>query len=274
MKTLTQAEIRNVQIGILDQLVAICKENNLQCYLAFGSLLGAVRHKGYIPWDDDIDVCMTRDEYEKLLEILKNKNSRKPEWFTLIDDTCEGYYYPFAKVVDQRTEVDMERHTTKHGIWVDIFPLDGMAPNKKLAAFHIFICSIIRVVVLAMDANLKNKKKDFDFFYKWLFKTLAHLIGTKRVCVFDAWLYKFWDVKKAKHIGTFFTNRGSRDILDKERLLQVASYDFENRKYEGYADYDYYLSSLYGDYMKLPPKEQQRTHAFDAWQISDDSSES
>ena len=125
-----------------------------------------------------------------------------------------------------------------------------------------------------MDANLKNKKKDFDFFYKWLFKTLAHLIGTKRVCVFDAWLYKFWDVKKAKHIGTFFTNRGSRDILDKERLLQVASYDFENRKYEGYADYDYYLSSLYGDYMKLPPKEQQRTHAFDAWQISDDSSES
>ncbi|MCF0215689.1 MAG: LicD family protein [Fibrobacteraceae bacterium] len=266
MKKLTQTDIRQVQMNILDELVKICRENHLQCYLAFGSLLGAVRHKGYIPWDDDIDVCLTRDQYEKLLEILRHRELAKPEWMDLIDDTCEGYYYPFAKVVDNRTEVEMERHTTRHGIWVDIFPIDGMAPNKTLAAFHIFLCSIMRVVVLAMDANLKGKKKNFEWFYKCFFKGLAHLAGVKRVCALNAWMYKFWNVKKAKHVGTFFTNRGVKDYLDKERLLKVAEYEFENRKYEGYADYDYYLGSLYGEYMKIPPMEQQRTHAFNAWQ--------
>lgn len=265
MRLLSQDDIRNVQMDILDDIVAICKEHNLQYYLAFGSLLGAVRHKGYIPWDDDIDICMVRDEYEKFLKIVKNGLGEKYCHLSLIDNKSEGYFYPFAKIVDNRTEVNMERHTNKHGIWVDIFPLDGVTDSPVMSKFHMTLCAFMRVVVLAMDANFSKMKIGFDWGYKRLLYTLAHIVGMKRVCRIHEWIFKRYKAKDSKYIANLFTNNGTRSMMDKERLLHVAVYPFENREYEGYADYDYYLKRMYGDYMKLPPKDKQITHAFEAY---------
>ena len=122
MKKIEQNEFREIQMCILDEIQRICKENNLKYSLAYGTLLGAVRHKGYIPWDDDIDICLLREDYEKLIAVLKDKNAPgHKEWLTLVDDTCDGYFYPFAKAYDNRTAVKMERHKGEMGIWVDIF---------------------------------------------------------------------------------------------------------------------------------------------------------
>lgn len=265
MRKMSQEEVRTVQMDILDEVARICKDNNIQYYLAFGSLLGAVRHKGYIPWDDDIDICVVRDDYEKLLEILKSKDSDKKEYLSVVDNKSKDYFYPFAKVVDDRTKLDMERHTGSHGVWIDIFPLDGVTDSFYAAKFHMGFCAFLRVVALAMDANFAKSKIGFDWFYKRLFNAMAHVIGMKRFCRIHEWFFKFYKVKDSKYIANLFTNNGTRSMMDKEKLLKVATYSFEDRAYEGYAEYDYYLKRMYGDYMKLPPMEKRITHAFDAW---------
>lgn len=265
MRLMTQDECRKVQMDILDDVACICKEHGLQYYLAFGSLLGAVRHKGYIPWDDDIDICMVRDEYEKFVKIMRTGAGDQYKHLGFIDNKSEGYFYPFAKVVDNRTEVDMERHTNKHGIWIDIFPLDGVTESPVVSKFHMTLCAFMRVVVLAMDANFAKMKIGFDWFYKRLFYTLAHIVGTKRVCRIHEKIFKRYKASESKYIANLFTNNGTRSMMDKEKLLHVAEYAFEDRKYQGYAEYDYYLKRMYGDYMKLPPVEKQVTHAFEAW---------
>ena len=116
MKRIDIDELRKIQMNILDELKRICNENGLTYYLGSGSLLGAVRHKGYIPWDDDIDIWMVREDYDKLMNLLKDRDIEKADWFSLLDESTEGYYYPFAKAVDNRTELKMERHTDHHGI--------------------------------------------------------------------------------------------------------------------------------------------------------------
>ncbi len=265
MRLMSQEECRNVQMNILDDVAVICKEHNLQYYLAFGSLLGAVRHKGYIPWDDDIDICMIREDYEKFISIAKQGFGEKYKHLSLIDNTTDGYYNPFAKVVDNRTEVEMERHTAKHGLWLDIFPLDGVPSSPTKAKIHMTLCAFLRVVALATDANFSSAKINFTWLYKRIFNFLARAMGLKRFAKLHETVFKHFKAKDSDYIANLFTNNGTRSVMDKERLLKVALYTFENRQYEGYADYDYYLKRMYGDYMKLPPKEQQITHAFKAW---------
>ena len=148
-------------MSILDEIQRICKENNLKYSLAYGTLLGAVRHKGYIPWDDDIDICLLREDYEKLIAILKDKNAPgHKEWLTLADDTCRGYYYPFAKAYDNRTTVKMERHKGEMGIWVDIFPLDGLPKSRFWEKAFVLYCSFLRVITLAITTDFNSKGYD------------------------------------------------------------------------------------------------------------------
>lgn len=267
MKQMTQQECRNVQMDILDEIVRVCKENEIQCYLAFGSLLGAVRHKGYIPWDDDIDVCIVREDYEKFIKIMKSGKSGAQDYYTLIDNTTEGYFYPIAKMIDNRTFVNMERHTMKHGMWVDIFPLDGVTASPFMSKIHMTLCAFMRVIALAMDANFTHSKFGFTYLYKRFFKTLSAIVGQKRICRIHEKIFKYYKVADCKYIANLFTNNGTRSMMDKERLLKVAEYSFENRLYESYADYDYYLTRMYGDYMIIPPESKRITHAYDAWWV-------
>lgn len=265
MKKMSQQECRIVQMDILNEIVRICKANGIQCYLAFGSLLGAVRHKGYIPWDDDIDVCMVREDYEKFIKIMKEGRANTKDYYSLVDNTCEDYFYPIAKVVDDRTLVDMSRHTLKQGIWVDIFPLDGVPSSPMKAKIHMTLCAFMRVIALAIDANFAHSKINFTYLYKRFFKAFAFVVGRKRICRLHERIFKHFKVEDCEYIANLFTNNGTRSMMDKERLLKVAVYPFEDRQYESYAEYDYYLKRMYGDYMKLPPEEKRITHDFDAW---------
>jgi len=176
MKKIEQNEFREIQMCILDEIQRICKENNLKYSLAYGTLLGAVRHKGYIPWDDDIDICLLREDYEKLIAVLKDKNAPgHKEWLTLVDDTCDGYFYPFAKAYDNRTAVKMERHKGEMGIWVDIFPLDGLPKSRFWEKAFVLYCSFLRVITLAITTDFKSKAYDaWTLLYKRFFYAAMH----------------------------------------------------------------------------------------------------
>lgn len=266
MKKLTQDEVRQTQMAILDEIVKVCEKNNLRYYLAFGSLLGAVRHNGYIPWDDDIDIALERDDYEKLLCILKDKNAGNQDWLSVIDDTDKNYFYPFSKAVDNRTEVKMDRHHGNHGVWVDLFPIDGLPSSEWGTKIFIVLCGLLRVICLAMSTKFSSHTLSFGtLLYKRFFNALATIIGKKRVCRIVDKVFSHYQMKNSKKVAILFTGYMFKVVFDKEELLSLAKYKFENREYAGFANYDLYLKQLYGDYMTLPPEEKRITHAFDVW---------
>ena len=141
MKKIGLDEIKNRELEILKWIDKTCKENGITYFLAYGTLLGAVRHKGFIPRDDDIDIFMTRENYNKFLDINNKEISKKFSVLSL--ETEKTYYYPFAKVVDNDTYVDEKKFKKidKLGVWVDIFPLDFYNSSKKTQNKIKILCS-------------------------------------------------------------------------------------------------------------------------------------
>ena len=221
MRKIEHMECREIQMCILDEIARICKENGLRYYIACGTLLGAVRHKGYIPWDDDVDIIVMRDDYDKLITLLKDKNVPKPEWLEVIDDTRKDYFCPFAKVTDNRTVIKMDRHKGDSGLWVDVFPYDGLPSSMPLAKIYTQIAALIRVICLAMDTDFSSKTlSTWNLIYKRFFNALTYVIGRKRFCRFVEWFHHRYDIKKSKYVTSLFFDNRVDSILDKEKLLR------------------------------------------------------
>lgn len=270
MKKISRDEAREVLMSITDEIARICKENGLRYYIACGTLLGAVRHKGFIPWDDDLDLIVMRDDYDKLMALLKDKNVKKAEWLEVVDDTRDDYFCPFAKVCDRRTAIKMDRHKAAGGLWVDVFPYDGLPSSKFFAGIYTRIAALFRVICLAMDTDFSSKTlSTWNLIYKRFFWILATVIGRKRFCRFVEWFHRRYDIRKSKYVTSLFFDTRVDTILDKEMLLPQAVFQFENREYTSFANYDYLLKRMYGDYMKLPPEEKRITHDFNAWWIEE-----
>ncbi len=259
-KKLSLAEIKQAEVEILDYFVEVCNENNLSYYLDGGTLLGAVRHKGFIPWDDDIDVLMPRPDYEKLIRIMSSDHGR----FKLVSsDTCMDYYYPYAKIIDTNTElIDEEASLLSYGLFIDIFPIDGLpADDKERKHFQDKIWKYRNIRWYSL------KKLSCDEGISNLFKIMiGKLVGNRR-----AWnllkknvsKYNMYDSEYAYNIveSTRKYRNTHRRIFDEKIYLE-----FEGKKYAAPFGYDEYLTELYGDYMQLPPEaERVSNHSFIAY---------
>ena len=133
---LTKNDCRERQLAIMDEVSRICEENSIHYSLAYGSLIGAVRHKGFIPWDDDVDILLLRSDYEKLKTVLKNQ--KDTPWMVVLEESSSKNVFPFMKVVDDRTMVKAEDNIASHGIWIDVFPIDflpGLPLKRKIFLF-------------------------------------------------------------------------------------------------------------------------------------------
>lgn len=259
-------ESREIQMSVLDEISRLCKENNLKYSLAYGTMLGAVRHKGYIPWDDDIDIWLFREDYDKLIALLKDPSVPKKEWLSLIDDTSKDFHCPFVKVHDNRTQVKMERHVGDMGLWVDIFPMDGVPESKLAAKAYVYFLSFLRIFCLAMSTDFKSKDYDcWTLFYKRFFYAFTVVVGKKRFCRFVEWVARWFPAKKSKYVANPFFDSKTDRILEREKIAEMVPYAFENREYLGVKNYDYYLKEFYRDYMQLPPEEKRYNHGLDVW---------
>lgn len=270
-------ELRNIQLDILRYIHKICDENNLTYFLAGGTLLGAVRHKGYIPWDDDIDIAMPRKDYYKLLKII-GSNSNNSFYGIKSFEVTEGYYYPFAKLVDTRTKVDETevKDIEGLGINIDIFILDGLKNtfNGSYRCFKVirllrhmaFMSSKKIGIRTSRGTNIKTKMK-IAIGFPYLI--VCKFIGSKNI---NKLLSKFAsrnDFDTSKYIASATGGRyGKREILLQEYFSSTCNLEFEGEVFKAPIGYHEYLASLYGDYMKLPPKEKQQSHhSFKAWWI-------
>lgn len=264
-RNITPLQSKQIMLQILDVIDEFCKENNLKYYLAGGTLIGAIRHKGFIPWDDDIDLVLFREDFEKLRVILK-KQTKYPQ-YSLLDLDSVGFVYPFLKLVDNRTVAKQGDTKVPHGIWVDIFPFDAVPNNVFVRYCYLKKCQLYRDVVLSAVTDFKGVKiASLKGIAKIFLSTVGKLVDVKRIArITEKHMQKYNGKRTANYVGCNFSPYVMREYLPKNIVIPVTEVLFENKKYFSFKNWDIYLRRLFNDYMKMPPKEKQKTHNVEAW---------
>lgn len=262
----TVEEFKQIQIDILLAVDKFCNEHNIKYSLACGTLLGAIRHKGFIPWDDDIDIYLLREDYNKLVTAFPslldgkyalNSLERNPLWNR-----------PYAKAFDTRTiEVEaVKSNIPNMGVGIDVFPIDDVPDDEaeweKFDKRRRFLQNCYTLKTLAWRKERSLSKNLFAscaslLLSPWSFRKLAEIID--RYC--------------QKHNGKGYNSifecclgRICRHSFKKQDMEQVVDIPFEQYTFKAMTGYDDYLTSTYGDYMQLPPKEKQVSHhVFEAY---------
>lgn len=257
MREIQFEEMKKIELNILIYFTEVCEENNLRYYLGGGTLLGAVRHKGFIPWDDDIDVMMPRPDFQKLLSLSINNEN-----YNIIKPGTAGYYYNFAKLVDTRTILEEKgiKRIDGLGVYIDIFPLDGMpetpdARKKRFKELNSIRKRINNTCLLRPKfhrnpfaylnaCRIYNSNKNID------------LSSLQKNYLDSALKNSFDDSEFVFAAGGAY---GARDIFPGKWFEKEIELQFENLSVKAFNGYDFYLTQLYGDYMTLPPEDKRVT---------------
>lgn len=249
-------KLHTLEVEILDEIVRICKKNNLNYFLIGGTLLGAKRHKGFIPWDDDLDIAMSRNDYEKFIKIADTE--LKDRYILDFYKTNKKYWLSFAKVRIKNTiyeEKDLKNYCTEKGIWVDIFPLDSAKKeNSLILNIQWKIIKNLKILVSnKLSVNKENKKTK---------KFIEKLTNIHIAIALMNYFMKMQNNNKNKYFVNFGSQYGIKKQTHlKEKYFPTTELEFEGKKYSVPNDYDYVLTKIYGkDYMKLPPIEKRVTH--------------
>lgn len=254
-------ELQNKLLNMLKWFHIFCEKNNLRYYALGGTMLGAARHKGFIPWDDDIDVGMPREDYEKFIFLCKNQKNQK----YILEDINSGnqdYIYGYAKIYDVSTTfIEKARINIKRGIYIDVFPLDGIG-NFSDDINSIFNPIYYRYQFVVARTCALNKERKL---YKNIFIILARMIpelfiSNKKIIQDIDKLCKKNNYDDCEIIGNLLGNWGIKEIMPRKYMGKPTLYNFEDTYIYGAEEYDLYLKNLYGDWHKLPPKEKRVTH--------------
>jgi len=258
MTDLRKAQL--VELEILTEVDRICRKENITYYLYYGTLLGAVRHGGFIPWDDDIDIVLLREDYDKLMVCLKTELGEK---FWLQNyETDENYWLSYAKVRKKGTiyrEVHMDGvPDEKSGVWIDIFPLDNMPRSKRRIRCENFIINAISNNLL-LRAN-KLKLKNISRRYRPVMWLLS-LFTKKRLKKMQDKLMRKHNKKETGFVLYACAALNSyKEFPIKKDLFEVAEISFEGQNFLAPKNYDEMLKLLYGDYMTPPPEDKRVAH--------------
>lgn len=252
-REITLEEIRQIQLELLDEIHAFCEKNSIRYSLAGGTLLGAVRHKGYIPWDDDIDIMLPRPDYDRFLrEFVSSKDYMKLQ--TLKTD--DSYCFTFAKVYDLRTE--LIEYGARNGVYVDVFPVDGWPDKKNLDSFY---GNFLRINKLITKTTAFYRFREHPQLYKikYYLKKMFYPTRDKVLSMLDDFFAQY-PFENAEYVGGVVGSYGTKEYIPQSAYLEYITMSFEGKEYKCIAGYDVYLSTIYGDYMQLPPKEKQVSH--------------
>lgn len=252
MRVLSKSEIQTIQLDILQSIHQFCEANDIRYSLAYGTLLGAIRHKGYIPWDDDIDVMMPRPDYERFVKEYQGICDR---YVVQTYNNDNSYYLWCAKVYDNRTE--QITFPTRSGVCVDVFPIDGLPDNLEDVRKYIKKKRKLffrRLVFTCHNNSYRPGNKLFNAF-KYIIKRI--LVPSRYAVIKEIeQLYKSYPYTTSNYVGDIIDLFGERGWLKKEIFEQYTTTAFENLQVKIIKDYDVFLRARYGDYMQLPPEEE------------------
>jgi lipopolysaccharide cholinephosphotransferase len=259
MKKLKLEEIKSLQIDILKYVAEFCEKKDLRYFLSYGTLLGAIRHNGYIPWDDDIDIAMERKDYLIFIDTFNNNSSEYRVASHYIDP---NYPYTFAKIYNINTSlIELSDLEYSIGINIDLFPLDYLP--------SVYINSIVHIGKMKMLINLlhiKNIKIQKQRVWyknlilkigKFILKPIDFKIIIKKI---DSMSLKYRK-SNSKYMGNLcLCTYGIKEIVKKDVFKNIIKVEFEGNLYNAPELYHIWLKSLYGDYMKLPAIIDQVSH--------------
>ena len=268
-KNLDIADLKRIEVDLLNALDDYCMSHNLRYYLTYGTLIGALRHKGFIPWDDDIDVIMPRTDYDILISSFNQENNN-PNVNLVSHSIDKNYYIPLAKLVNNKT-VLKENVTVEYemGVYLDIFPLENLGDSLEDARSR--LKRGFRYDEELMIKTVKWRKG------RSLAKNLA-LVGGKTVLAIksvskiledlEAYCRETESDQFTKYVGVMsgISKGDDSRIFEKEWFEQTMMVEFEGKQFPAPIGADALLRKLYGDYMKLPPEDQRISHhSFEAW---------
>ena len=254
-RKLDESEIKEIELGVMDYIHNLCQKENINYSLAYGTLLGAVRHKGFIPWDDDVDIALKREEYDKLYQAILQDDDAIYKVISFENDA--RYPYPFYRVYDARTVYDNNyiENDIELGICVDVFPFDYYKDvNKEMVKLDTY-----RRLSVYTLYGVHNKNAQ-----------LKNILRYAMVLVFRLTRVKIWNkkmndlamqAKEGEYIDYLMENKKRSTKFDKSLLDNVIDSSFEDRVYKIPESYAQILTAIYGDdFMEIPPVEKQVQH--------------
>ena len=263
------SEIQQMELGIMEYIHEVCQKIGVKYFLAYGSLIGAVRHKGFISWDDDMDICMLRDDYEKLQDYLIANPDERYEVMSYKNNI--NYVYPFMKVQDNQTYLVEEdvRIDSNMGIYVDIFPVDGYEDDQ---AFKDKMTKIIKKRQLSCYTfkGITNTKSLVNSIIRYISVIIFYFTNTNKYVSQIDELAKSRKVEDYELVDYVVYKDMNKPVWKREWLEQVEAGSFEGKEFMIPKHYHEILTSDYGNYMQLPPVEQQVSHHdFKLWKITE-----
>ncbi len=261
-------KLQKIELEMLIEIDRICRKYKIKYSLGGGTLLGAIRHNGFIPWDDDADVTMIRTEYKKFRRACK-KELDKSRFFLQDWTTDPGYRWGYAKMRRNDTLFigeNQERLNQHQGVFLDIFIYDNVPDGFIARRVHYFLAFLIRKIQYSEVAKYKEKNP----FYRTLYKLINHIPVKYTFKWLDA-LGRITNRHKTKLIRHMtFTYDGSNKFGMPRRCFDsYIDKDFEGHMFRIYKEYDYYLKWAYGDYMKLPPEDKRIPYPVSEFKLID-----
>ncbi len=264
MKTeLSLDEIKIVELEILIQIDNICRQEGLRYTLTGGTLLGAIRHKGFIPWDDDIDIAMPRPDYVKFIGYCKTHDTG---FVLLAHELNSNYRNLFAKAYNKNTVIfddTIDINDTELGIYVDIFPIDGLGGSERESKKQFFSAEIEREILDATNWIKFSRSKT----HKWYVEPIRFLVFIlSRICNSKHLINSIeqkngkYDFDESEYAGCLCGSYRLKEVMKQEVFSNYIDMTFEGKVFKGLKDYDIFLTKIYGDYMKLPPEEKRISH--------------
>lgn len=262
MKEINAERLKELEVELLIAVDEICQKENLRYSLGGGTLLGAVRHKGFIPWDDDIDIMMPRPDYDAFIAYCSNKEVPfKVRSF----ETDKTYVDMSAKLYNPDTILKDDNIVggSSIGVNIDVFPIDGLGDTYKKAKNAFNSTKFKRNLLIAAQWKKFFRSKTHGWYYepfRFAFFVLSRFVNKPRLFKKIQKKYTKIDFNSVQYAGAVGGAYREKEILPKTVWTEYIDMPFEGRSFKAIAAYDEYMSSIYGDYMRLPPVEKQVSH--------------
>ena len=274
MEKLNLQQIQQEELNMLKDIIEFLKKHNIKYYICGGTAIGAIRHKGFIPWDDDIDIMMPRPDFEKFQKFVKDNEKKLNDYLEVISYDLGNMSFPLCKVEKKNLildEVCVQEDNQKY-LWIDVFPIDGFPESEEESKKFYKKVLRMRKLVIISCSNKKHlihycKRKIYiipKLIMRFFLKNIKEKIAEK----YSNFVKKY-NYENSKYVGAVVWGYGPQERLLKEKIKDFKA-SFEWLEVNLMECYDEYLTNLYGDYMQLPPIEKRFNHQLIVYKIGDE----